>query len=176
MMHYAKIRPFDVANGPGIRVSLFVCGCTQACPNCFNELYQDFNYGLTWNEVAQAQLLKALSHPQVAGLTLLGGEPLQNEGALYPVLKQLKRALQEKHLIRDIWIYSGLTFEEALEHPAKRNVLELCDVLVDGRFVEALKDVRLTFRGSSNQRILNLPNSLRVDQAVWEQGYAPLET
>ena len=139
----------------------------------FNEFYQDFNYGLLWNEEAQEHLLKALSQPQVTGLTLLGGEPLQNECALYPVLKQLKRDLQEKNLTRDIWIYSGFTFEEALEHPAKRKVLELCDVLVDGRFVEALKDMRLTFRGSTNQRILNLPSSLRSAQAVWEKGYRP---
>lgn len=149
-MRYAQIRPFDVANGEGIRVSVFVTGCTHRCPGCFNEAYQDFDYGQEWTAETTRQLIRYLQSPAVSGLTLLGGEPMQNF-ELTEVLREVKQVVD-----KSIWVYSGYTYEEILAHPKRKAMLDECDVLVDGLFVEALKDLRLKFRGSSNQRLIDL--------------------
>lgn len=160
-MRCAQLRPLDVANGPGIRTTVFVSGCTHHCPGCFNTEYQDFQHGTPWTQETTAALLEALSSPIVQGLTLLGGEPMQNL-ELISVLEDVRNAQPQK----DIWIYSGYTFEEICQDPKRRQLLSLCDVLVDGRFIEAQKDLTLRFRGSRNQRILDIAASLERGCAV----------
>lgn len=160
-MRYGQIRKFDVANGPGIRSTIFVTGCDHKCPGCFNQEYQDFNYGEEWTDKETKQIISYLKDPNVRGLTLLGGEPMQNAAGLIPVIKEIRSELD-----KDIWVYSGYKYEQILKDPVKKELLELCDVLVDGLFVEELKDLKLKFRGSSNQRILDVKKSLRENKAV----------
>lgn len=159
-MRYAQIRPFDVANGEGIRVSVFVTGCTHKCPNCFNGLYQDPNYGDPWTEETTKLLTSYLKNPVVTGLTLLGGEPMQNT-ELTEVLREVKKEVR-----KPIWVYSGYTYEQILTDERRRGLLEECDVLVDGLFIDALKDLKLRFRGSSNQRIIDIRKSLEAGKPV----------
>ena len=163
-MNYAKINKNDIANGIGIRVTLFVSGCTHFCKGCFNQEAWDFGFGEPFTEAVQNELLEALSPSYINGLTLLGGEPMepQNQRALLPFLK----ALKEKYPKKTIWCYSGYTFEELTGDSRARcevtdEVLSLIDVLVDGEFVEELKDISLRFRGSSNQRLIDLTATLQ---------------
>lgn len=160
-MNFAQIRKYDVANGPGIRTTIFVTGCTHKCPNCFNEEYQDFNFGNPWTRKETDEVIEDLKLDEVKGLTVLGGEPFQNEVDLLQVLRNIKKEVQ-----KDIWIFSGYTYEEILKDQDKKKLLEECDVLVDGRFVEALKDLSLRFRGSSNQRIIDIKKSLEANEVV----------
>lgn len=158
---YAQFRSMDVANGVGIRVVLFVSGCRHHCPGCFNELYQNFNYGEIFDEAAERRLLEALDKPQVAGLTLLGGEPMQNPGLI-----RVLRKVRETYPMKTIWVYSGYTYEQILEDPARHALVDLCDVLVDGLFVEAERDLKLRFRGSRNQRIIDVAASRSAGAVV----------
>ncbi|WP_282924961.1 anaerobic ribonucleoside-triphosphate reductase activating protein [Peptoniphilus genitalis] len=160
-MNFAQIRKYDVANGPGIRTTIFVTGCTHKCPNCFNEEYQDFNFGNPWTRKETDEVIEDLKLDEVKGLTVLGGEPFQNEVDLLQVLRDIKKEVQ-----KEIWIFSGYTYEEILKDEDKKKLLEECDVLVDGRFVEALKDLSLRFRGSSNQRIIDVKKSLEANEVV----------
>ena len=160
-MNFAQIRKYDVANGPGIRTTIFVTGCTHKCPNCFNEEYQDFNFGNPWTRKETDEVIEDLKLDEVKGLTVLGGEPFQNEVDLLQVLRDIKKEVQ-----KEIWIFSGYTYEEILKDDNKKKLLEECDVLVDGRFVEALKDLSLRFRGSSNQRIIDIKKSLAAKEVV----------
>lgn len=160
-MNFAQIRKYDVANGPGIRTTIFVTGCTHNCHNCFNEEYQDFNYGDTWTDKETEEVISYLNLDEVKGLTLLGGEPFQNEVDLLKVIRDIKKEVQ-----KDIWIFSGYTYEEILKDQDKKKLLEECDVLVDGRFVEKLKDLNLRFRGSSNQRIIDVQKSLEANELI----------
>ena len=160
-MNFAQIRKYDVANGPGIRTTIFVTGGTHKCPNCFNEEYQDFNFGNPWTRKETDEVIEDLKLDEVKGLTVLGGEPFQNEVDLLQVLRDIKKEVQ-----KDIWIFSGYTYEEILKDQDKKKLLEECDVLVDGRFVEALKDLSLRFRGSSNQRIIDIKKSLEANEVV----------
>ncbi|WP_195444982.1 anaerobic ribonucleoside-triphosphate reductase activating protein [Peptoniphilus harei] len=160
-MNFAQIRKYDVANGPGIRTTIFVTGCTHKCPNCFNEEYQDFNFGNPWTRKETDEVIEDLKLDEVKGLTVLGGEPFQNEVDLLQVLRDIKKEVQ-----KEIWIFSGYTYEEILKDQDKKKLLEECDVLVDGRFVEALKDLSLRFRGSSNQRIIDIKKSLEANEVV----------
>lgn len=160
-MRYAQIRRYDVANGPGIRTTFFVTGCRHNCYNCFNKEYQDFNFGEIWTDKETREVIDYLKLDEVKGLTVLGGEPFQNEIDLFKILRDIK-----KESSKDIWIYSGYTFEEILKDENKKNLLELVDVLVDGRFVEALKDLKLKFRGSSNQRIIDVQKSLKENKII----------
>ncbi|MDU5806883.1 MAG: anaerobic ribonucleoside-triphosphate reductase activating protein [Peptoniphilus harei] len=160
-MNFAQIRKYDVANGPGIRTTIFVTGCTHKCHNCFNEEYQDFNFGDPWTQKETDEVIKDLKLDEVKGLTILGGEPFQNEVDLLQVLRDIKKEVQ-----KEIWIFSGYTYEEILKDQDKKKLLEECDVLVDGRFVEALKDLSLRFRGSSNQRIIDVQKSLESNEVV----------
>ncbi len=163
-MNYAKINRNDIANGIGIRVTLFVSGCTHYCKGCFNQEAWDFNFGEPFDEAVQNELLEALSPSYISGLTLLGGEPMEprNQRALLPFLK----AVKEKYPQKTIWCYSGYTFEELTVDSRARcqvtdEMLSLIDVLVDGEFVEELKDISLRFRGSSNQRLIDLRATLQ---------------
>ncbi len=167
-MNYATIKWYDIANGEGVRISLFVSGCTHHCKNCFNEVAWDFSYGKPFDEETQEKILKELGTDYIAGLSLLGGEPLepQNQAALYPFVK----AVKERYPQKNIWCYTGFVFNEktgVLKEESKntsdtRALLSLFDVLVDGAYVEELKDIRLKFRGSSNQRVIDLPKTLRT--------------
>lgn len=160
-MRYADIRKFDVANGPGIRVSIFVTGCTHNCPGCFNKEYQSFAYGDIWTDKETDLLISYLKNPNISGLTLLGGEPMQNAKDLTRVLRQVKEEVD-----KEIWVYSGYRLEEILADMDMKELLQECHVLVDGLFEEDLKDLTLRFRGSSNQRILNIKKSLEEERPV----------
>ena len=162
-MNYASIRTCDIANGEGVRVSLFVSGCTHGCKGCFNEEAQSFDYGEPFTGEVEDRVIAALKPDFIAGLTLLGGEPMEpeNQRALVPFLRRIF-AQGENALGTTRWVYTGCTLEE-LKDPSSRwhtevtdEILSMTDVLVDGPFVEELKDISLQFRGSSNQRILRL--------------------
>lgn len=168
-MHYASIKKYDVSNGSGVRVSLFVSGCPHHCPNCFNEETWSFNYGKEFTEKEEEEILDFLEHDYIAGLSLLGGEPMfpQNQEYLLPLLEKVKF----KYPNKDIWCYTGYTFDkEIMNNMYKNNItkkfLSYIDVLVDGRFVEAKKNPSLYFRGSSNQRIIDVKKSLQEDKIV----------
>ena len=161
-MRYGQLRQYDIANGEGIRTSLFVTGCTHCCYNCFNEEYQDFSAGEEWRESDTEKLLSYVSAPACSGLTLLGGEPFQNVDGLLPLVDRVLAVAPQKA----IWIYSGYTYEELIVCPKKRALLERCHVLVDGKFVDALRDPGLAFRGSSNQRIIDIHASLKQGDVV----------
>ena len=169
-MNYGAIKETDIANGLGIRVSLFVSGCTHRCKNCFNPETWDFNFGTPFDGKTEERIINLLSPSYINGLSVLGGEPLepQNQRALYPFLKKVKDIYPQK----DIWLYSGYTFEsEILSGKAHCEVtdgiMELIDVLVDGEFVEELKNIRLKFRGSENQRIIDVQKSLKKGNTVF---------
>ena len=165
-LNYAQIRKFDIANGIGVRTSLFVSGCTHNCPGCFNELYQAFDYGTPWDEQIESTFMHYVKDKNVHGVTLLGGEPMDQieDDTLVQLLRRIKEETG-----KSIWLYSGYTFEQIIKDEKRREILACCDVLVDGRFVEQLKDVRLQFRGSSNQRLIDVPASLEANQViVWE--------
>ena len=168
-MHYASIRKLDIANGDGVRVSLFVSGCRNRCKNCFQPETWDFEYGQIFDDGAEAQLLEALGPSYVDGLTLLGGEPFEpeNQRVLARFLSRMRKSLPQKN----VWCYTGYTLEQILDaaHPhceCTEEMLSNIDVLVDGRFVEELKDISLKFRGSSNQRIIDLPRTLESGKIV----------
>lgn len=162
-MYYAAMRKYDIANGTGIRSTLFVSGCNHNCEGCFNQDYKSFTYGNPWNQEAEDLFLEYAQDPNVYGVTILGGEPFQQiqDSDLLNLLKRIKEKTN-----KNIWIYSGYTFEEILNHPKRSALLTYCDVLVDGRFIEELKDIRLKFKGSSNQRILDVKASLKQQEAV----------
>lgn len=171
-MNYAAIKRRDIANGPGVRVSLFVSGCTHGCPGCFNAEAQNFSYGEPFTKETQELLLNELSRPFVGGLTLLGGEPMEpeNQRALLPFLRRVRERFPQK----DIWCYSGYTMEELMGESRARcevteEFLSLLDVLVDGEFVQDLYDISLLFRGSSNQRIIDVPATRHAGQVLlWQ--------
>ena len=158
-MHYGNIKKLDIADGDGVRVTLFVSGCRNRCENCFQPETWSFDYGKPFTEETVQELLTALAPSYVDGLTLLGGEPFEpeNQRELVKLLHRVREAFPKKN----VWSYSGYTLEQICgeEHPhceVTEEMLSMIDVLVDGRFVEALKDVSLKFRGSSNQRIIDL--------------------
>lgn len=162
-MNYATIKEHDTANGTGVRVSLFVSGCTHHCKGCFNEVAWDFNYGTPFTAETEEKILQLLDRPYIRGLSLLGGEPMEakNQKALFPLVKKVREKFGNS---KDIWCYSGYTLEELLDSSSRCHtdltidLLRNIDVLVDGEFKEELKDLKLKFRGSSNQRILELKN------------------
>lgn len=160
-MRYGKIRRYDIANGPGVRTSIFITGCSLGCPGCFNEDYQDFESGKPWSEEEIRLVINYLRDENVSGLSILGGEPFDSAGDLAEVLSEIK-----DHVAKDIWIYSGYTYEKILKDADKRALLGLCDVLVDGPFVEDKKDLSLEFRGSSNQRIIDVKRSLTEKRVI----------
>ena len=170
-MNYAAIKWADVANGPGVRVSLFVSGCTHRCPGCFNEEAQDFAYGQPFTQAEEDKIVEALAPAHIKGLSLLGGEPFEpdNQRALLPLLRRVKEAYPEK----EVWCYSGYTLDGELWRDSRARCEctdeMLSGVLVDGPFVLAQKDLNLRFRGSSNQRILNVPASIKAHAPVlWD--------
>lgn len=164
-MRYAQIRKYDVANGEGIRTSIFVTGCTHKCPFCFNESYQDFSFGEIWTKVQTELVIKYLKDDAVSGLTLLGGEPMQNTW-LTEVIREIK-----KEINKSIWVYSGYTYEQIIEDGKRKELLLECDVLVDGLYINELRDLKLKFRGSSNQRIIDIQKSIKENRAILIEKY-----
>lgn len=160
-MYYAQIRHFDVANGPGIRTSIFVSGCTIRCKNCFNEAYQNFKFGNPWTMKETEQVIKYLSEETIAGLTVLGGEPFDNAKELSEILKIIRKSTK-----KSIWIYTGYLYENLMQDPMQKKLLLQADVLVDGPFIEAKKNLMLRFRGSENQRIIDVPKSIESNKVM----------
>ena len=169
-MNFATIKTHDVANGPGVRVSLFVSGCTHRCKGCFNSEAWDFSYGEIFTKEQEDKILEALSPAYIKGFSLLGGEPFEpdNQKALYEFLERIKKAYPEK----SIWCYSGYDFEADLlsgrvgDWAITKRMLSSIDVLVDGKFVEELKNPSLRFKGSENQRIIKVRESIEKDEIV----------
>ena len=169
-MNYGEIKNCDIANGLGVRVSLFVSGCTHRCRGCFNAQTWDFSFGSPYTRAVEDRIISMLSPGYINGLSLLGGEPMEpdNQRALLPLLRRVRETYPDK----DIWCYSGYTFEDDLlsESRARCEVtdelLSYIDVLVDGEFVEEKKNISLSFRGSENQRIIDVPKSLETGKTV----------
>ena len=168
-MYYGNIKKLDIANGEGIRTTLFVSGCRNHCERCFQPETWAFDYGQPFTDETAQAILDSLKPSYVHGLTLLGGEPFEpeNQRVLVKLLQQVRREYPQKN----VWAYSGYTLEELLGdgHPhceVTVDMLSMIDILVDGRFVEALKDIGLKFRGSSNQRIIYVPKSLASKSVV----------
>ena len=174
-MNYADIKKIDVANGEGVRVSVFVSGCNHHCKGCFNQCAWDFNYGKKFTEKEEQQIIDYMNHDYISGLSLLGGEPLEprNQEGLLPLVKKVK----EKFPNKDIWCYTGFDFEkDVVEKMAKNNettreLLKYIDIIVDEKFEEDKKDLKLQFRGSSNQKIVDVKKSLQTGQIVKEIQY-----
>ena len=168
-MNYSTIKNCDIANGPGVRVSLFVSGCTHHCPGCFNEVAWDFDYGQPFTQQTIESILDMLRPDYIRGLTLLGGEPFepQNQAAVVELLRQVRAALPEK----TIWAFSGYLYEDIVSGKLgdTREYLSYLDVLVDGPFIEAKKNLALRFRGSDNQRLIDIPLTLKNGRiTLWQ--------
>lgn len=182
-MNYASIKKTDIANGAGVRVSLFVSGCTHHCDGCFNPETWDFQFGNPFTTDIEDELIKALAPGHITGLTLLGGEPMEmaHQRVLLPFLQRVKQTYPDK----TIWCYTGYSLEpdfwgEGVNPKGQTGIarcevtdemLSLIDVMVDGEFVLSKKDIRLKFRGSSNQRVLDVPASIKVRKAVLVDEY-----
>ena len=155
-MKYINITHPDINNGNGCRVTLWIPGCTHKCPGCHNEWTQNYNKGIEFNQSAKDLIFKLLSKDYIAGLTLSGGDPLDQSIDVLNELEELTREIKQKFPNKDIWVYTGCIYEELSDNQLR--VLKNCDILVDGPYVQSLRDVTLPFRGSSNQRIIELKN------------------
>lgn len=173
-MNYAEIKKCDVANGPGVRVSLFVSGCTHHCKECFNPETWDFNYGREFTDNTEEEIIKYMEPEYIKGLTLLGGEPLEhcNQQGLLPLLRKVKHIYPEKN----IWCFTGYDFERDVtghmlgEWEETKEMLSYIDVMVDGEFMADKKDLNLVFKGSSNQRTIMVQESMKCGEIVyWER-------
>lgn len=172
-MNYAAIKKYDVANGPGVRVSLFVSGCTHHCPGCFNSETWDFQFGEPFDSDVMNDIIKALEPSYIKGFTLLGGEPFEyvNQQGVLPLLREIKNRFPHK----DIWCFTGYDFERDIlgdmvnKWPETKEMISYIDVLVDGEFKQDLKNLSLKFRGSSNQRLIKVQESLQTNEIVlWD--------
>lgn len=174
-MNYGEIKSFDIANGEGVRVSLFVSGCTHHCKNCFNKETWDFNFGKPFTKEVEDSIIEMLSSDYIDGFSLLGGEPfeVQNQRVLLPFLRRLKKEFPNK----TVWCYTGYLFDDELLSDSRArcectdDMLTLIDVLVDGEFVQELYNITLAFRGSENQRIIDVQKSLETGKVC---NYTPM--
>lgn len=174
-MYYADIKEYDVANGPGVRISLFVSGCTHHCKGCFNEDAWDFHYGKPFTKVEEDKIIEYLKNDFVSGITFLGGEPFEhiNQKGILNLLRRIKKECPNK----TIWAFSGYLFDKDIlskmtkEYDETSEILSYIDVLVDGKFVLSLKNLKLKFRGSSNQRIINVQESLKQNKVILMEEY-----
>lgn len=168
-MNYATIKSCDIANGPGVRVSLFVSGCTHHCKDCFNQEAWDFDYGQPFDQAVMDHILDLLNHNYIRGITYLGGEPLdpRNQAGLLDLTRQIRAKLPEK----SIWCFTGYVWESLPRVPeVTEELLAGLDVLVDGPFIAEKKNLRLRFRGSENQRLIDVPKSLEAGRIIlWEE-------
>ena len=156
-MNYAKIRKFDVSNGPGVRTTLFVSGCTNNCEGCFNKDLQNFNYGDKWTKEIEDKFIEYVKNTNINGVNILGGEPMDQikDKDLYNLLKRIKDETK-----KDIWLWSGYLYEDILKNEDRMAMLSFVDVLVDGRFEINKRSISLKYRGSSNQRVIDIPKSI----------------
>ncbi|WP_300380741.1 anaerobic ribonucleoside-triphosphate reductase activating protein [Clostridium sp.] len=156
-MNYAKIRKFDVSNGPSVRSTLFVSGCTNGCEGCFNKELQDFNHGSPWTLEVEENFIKDLKNINIKGVNILGGEPLDQtrDKCLYNLLNRIK-----KEVNKPIWLWSGYTFEDIKKDNKKMEMVALVDILIDGRFEIKNRDISLKYRGSKNQRVIKVKETL----------------
>ena len=169
-MHYADIKEYDIANGPGVRVSLFVSGCTHKCKGCFNAEAWDFCYGNLFTEKEEEKILESLGRDYISGITFLGGEPFEHENqkGILPLIRKIK----ERYPDKSIWCFSGYTFDKDIvgdmckKWDETKELISYIDVLVDGKFEIDKKDIKLKFRGSSNQRIINVKESLKKRKVI----------
>lgn len=171
-MNYAKIKHFDIANGEGVRVSLFVSGCSFHCKDCFNQDAWDFNYGKEYTSETENEILELVSNPQIKGLSILGGDPLWQDKEGLIILQDL---VDKVHALnKTVWLWSGFTWESIHRDDAfvdavdwnRECLINRCDIFVDGQFEADKKDLSLKWRGSSNQRVIDVQNSLRANEVV----------
>ncbi|MGY5238830.1 anaerobic ribonucleoside-triphosphate reductase activating protein [Clostridium tertium] len=162
-MNYSKIRKFDVSNGPGIRTTLFVSGCTNNCEGCFNKDLQDFNYGDKWTKETEEEFIGYVKNPNVKGVNILGGEPMEQiqDKDLFNLLKRIKEETK-----KSIWLWSGYLYEDIIKNENRLSILSLVDVLIDGRFEIDKRNISLKYRGSSNQRVIDVLKSLEKKEVV----------
>lgn len=176
-MRYAQIRATDVSNGEGIGVALFVQGCRFQCDNCFNSEAWDFNGGYNWTKKIEMKFLKLIDKPYISRISVLGGDPMVRENV--EEVYYLTRKIREKYPSKNIWLYTGYTLEEIFSQPSTDNlgseyqyridIVKNCDILVDGRYIDALRDPKLHYRGSSNQRLIDVQKTLKERRVVlWE--------
>lgn len=173
-MRIAQIKNLDIANGPGCRVSVFVSGCTRKCEGCFNSVAWDFDYGEPFDDGTIIRIINLMLNPRILGLSVLGGEPFEprNQKEVLRLMRSVKQSVPGK----DIWCFTGYTFEQILcsgiTTPYADGMMKLIDVLVDGPFILEQKNLALKFRGSANQRIIDVPNSFQQGKTViWEDKY-----
>ena len=167
-MNYHNIKTDDMLNGDGLRVTCWVSGCNMGCFNCYNPQTWDFNSGIPFTEETMQELLYDLSKPYIKGCTLSGGHPLDPHNApkVLEIVKRVKMVFPNK----DIWIYSGYIWEDIIKDKTLREILKYTDILVDGAYIDELRDISLPFRGSSNQRIIDVPKSLEQNKVIlWEE-------
>ncbi len=164
-MNYAKIKHFDIANGEGVRTSLFVSGCQFHCEDCFNSETWDYNYGNLYTKETENHILSTLQDRYIDGLSILGGDPLwQDEDGIAQLTKLVE---QVKSIEKTVWIWSGFTWEQLPSLSAsKQNLIKLCDVMIDGLYNKTLRDLRLKWRGSSNQRVINIQQSIKEGKVI----------
>lgn len=162
-MRYEQIRKFDVTNGPGIRTSLFVTGCSNNCPGCFNAELKDFNHGTLWTKEREDEFISYVQNPQIVGVSILGGDPMEQtmDDSLVSLLNRIKVETE-----KDIWLWSGYTFDEIINNEKMREILGYVDVLIDGRFIMAERNIKLKYRGSKNQRVIDVKKSLAENKVV----------
>ena len=174
-MNYSELKLFDVANGPGIRVTLYVSGCTHHCNGCFNTVTWDFNSGKPFDEAVMDKIIDAMKASYIAGITILGGEPFEyvNQEGLLPLLKKVKETYPEK----DVWCFTGYLFDKDIidvmtkESPYTSELLKYIDVIVDGPFIEEQRNLMLKFKGSENQRTIDVQKSLEAGYVIEREGY-----
>jgi anaerobic ribonucleoside-triphosphate reductase activating protein len=165
-MNYTRLLKADIANGPGFRLTLWVTGCMRKCPGCFNEEAQDPKFGQKFDEETKKKIFKELAEPTCDGLSLMGGEPLSKVSDNRKQIIQLCRECKERFPEKDIWVWSGYTFEEIAGDRSMNGILNYVDVIVDGAFVESKKDLSCPFRGSTNQRVIDVKKTMERKSIV----------
>nr|WP_321315932.1 anaerobic ribonucleoside-triphosphate reductase activating protein [uncultured Ligilactobacillus sp.] len=167
-MRIADYKPFNMVDGEGVRCSLYVSGCKFLCPGCYNKVAQSFHYGQVYDDDLEEQIMEDLAQPYVQGITFLGGEPFLNTQITLRLAKKIRKEFGNT---KDIWSWTGYTWDELMQESLdKLELLSLIDILVDGRFLESKKDLTLQFRGSSNQRIIDVQRSLKEDKVhIWDK-------
>ena len=162
-MNYAKIRKFDVSNGPGVRSTLFVSGCTNKCEGCFNKELQDFNYGEKWTKDIEDDFIRQIMNPNIVGVNILGGEPMDQvrDEDLSNLLKRIKLETN-----KSIWLWSGYLYEDIISSEDRNKILKYVDVLIDGRFELKNRNISLKYRGSSNQRVIDMSKSREANKII----------
>ncbi len=162
-MNYAQIRKYDVTNGPGVRTTLFVSGCTHNCEGCFNKEQQDFLYGQKWDKDIEDNFIDYINNSNIIGVSILGGEPMEQTKD-NDLLNLLKRIKSETH--KAIWLWSGFTYNEIIEDEARKNLLLEIDVLIDGKFELDKRNIKLKYRGSENQRVIDVQKYIKENKVI----------